>query len=512
MNRIGKKISRYRYAVLAALCIFACLLNVFPKWNQILPYPNQCLFFAGFVAVMIFYILFSAKKDSFSERDIIFIIFALGFVFRLVYGISTDFYVRQHDLDVNYPSGHYAYIKRFYFGEGLPEVNTENSWQFYQPPAWHFLCAVFLRIQTFLKIPIKNAFENLQMISLFCSSAMMFLSYRLFKMFGLKDVPLCIACSIVAFHPTFIILSASINNDILSITLSLVSVILALKWYREPKLKTIVILALSIGISMAVKISAGLVSVGIATLFAIRLFGKKHKNKLNLVGQFSLFGVICVPIALWWQIRNLILFNVPITYVPKLSEMSNQYIGFRTVSERLFDFSSLSESVYPLRVLSSQTFEYFEYNIPLGALKTSVFGEYYLGQNSKFTLIFANILFWTAFVIAVLAIIGAVLMIFRAFKDKKCENFLPSELIFTLICIFTIVVSYLKFCFDYAHFCTMDFRYITLCIVFGALYLGLLLNDVSKNNKMFGKVMLYASGINVFMFILSSVVIYGTIA
>lgn len=512
MNFLSEKMSKYRYYVLLICCFFASFLNIFPQWKRFFKFPNQFLLLVLICVVLASYAVVFYKNIRISDREIIFLIFAFGFVFRLVYGIATDYYVRQHDLDVGYATGHWGYIRRLYFGEGLPNENILHSWQFYQPPLWHSLCAFFLKIQTFFKIPIENAFENLQMISLFCSSSVMLLSHKLFKMFGLEKIPLYIACGIVAFHPTLIILSASINNDIISIALSLLSVIIALKWYRNPDFKTIIMLALSIGLSMAAKLSGGLVSLAIAMLFVIRLFGKKYKNKLNLIGQFSVFGIICVPLALWWQIRNLIFFNVPITYVPKLSETSNQYIGFRSIFERFFDFSSLSESIYPLRVVSYQNFEYFEYNIPLAALKTSVFGEYYIGQNSTFTLIFANVLFWTAFVIALSSVIGAFYMLFRIIKDKNNGEIIPSEYIFTLVCTLTLIISYVKFCFDFPHFCTMDFRYITLTVVFAALYIALLLKDVSKNNKIFGKVMLYTSSANLILFMLSSVAVYCTIA
>ncbi len=497
--------------MLSVFCILCGFLNIFTFWQEWSENPAQMLFLLAIIIVAAVVAFFNFKNINFDEKAIIFLIFAVAFIFRVVYIQSTDYLVRQHD--VGGSNGHYEYMMRFYNHQKLPET---VKWQYYQPPVWHYICALFLHIQTTLGIALDAAKENLQLLSLFCSSAIMLVSHSIFRKFSLKGLPMIIACAIVAFHPTFIILSGSINNDVLSLLLALVSLNLAIKWYREPKLKTILLLALSIGFSMGVKLSGGLISLGVAVLFAIRLFGKQYKNKLGLIGQFASFGVLCVPIALWWQVRNLLLYDVPMTYVPKLSETNSQYIGFRSITERLFDISSIWDvGVYPARAIASKAglYDYYEYNIPAAALKTSVFGEYYLGQASSFGLIFANILFYSAAILAVLSIVSAVYLVIKAFKKGAEElGFKKSELVFTLICALTLIFSYVKFCFDYAHFCTMDFRYIAMTVIFGALYIGLLLKHREKNNKMFDKVLRIAILVLTVLLAVSSVAIYGSAA
>lgn len=511
INKIYAFISQKRFLFLALSCIFCCFLNVFTFWQEWSENPSQLLFFlaVAIVGAVILYYSFTNKK--FDERVIIFLIFAVAFIFRLVYIQSTDYLVRQHD--VGGKNGHFEYILRFYNHKELPDT---VQWQYYQPPIWHYICALFLHIQTTLGIAFEAARENLQILSLFCSSAIMLVSHSLFRKFKLKGLPMIIACAIVAFHPTFIILSGSINNDVLSILLALVSVDLAIKWYRDPKLKTILLLALSIGVSMGVKLSGGLISLGVAMLFAIRLFGKYYKNKLGLIGQFASFGVLCVPIALWWQVRNLLLYDIPLTYVPKLSETNSQYIGFRSITERLFDISSIWDvGVYPARAIESKAhlYSYYEFNIPAAALKTSVFGEYYLGQGTTVGNAFASILFYSAAMLAVLTVFSAVYLVVKSFKNST-ENYgySKSELIFTLVCALTLIFSYTKFCFDYAHFCTMDFRYIAMTVVFGALYIGLLLKHREKNNKMFDSILRISIIVLTVLMAISSLVIYGSIA
>ncbi|MBQ3230238.1 MAG: hypothetical protein IJO64_06155 [Clostridia bacterium] len=513
MPNLERYISKYRYEILVFCCLAACMLNVFSGWKSRFSYPNQTLFAAGVILVFAIYFLLYPRKESFSERDIIFLIFAVGFIFRLVYVQSTGYLVRQHDVAGEY--GHLDYIKRLYDGKGLPDKDVTKYWQFYQPPVWHAICAVFLKAQRFVGIGFEAALENLQMISLFCSSAIMFISHRLFRLFGMKELPLCIACGIVAFHPTFIILAGSINNDVMSLMLSLLALVLAIKWFRKPKLVNILALALAIGGSMAVKLSGGLIAVGVAILFAIRLFGKKYSKKGNLIAQFASFGAVCVPLALWWEIRNFILFKTPLTFVPMLSEKSDQYIGHRSVFERLFDISSIWEAgVYPSRV--TRGYLYYEYNIPTAALKSSVFGEYYLGKESAVLSVAAKVLFFTGALLALLAVVATVYMLIKAIKNRKSfENdygFSVSELAFPAICAVTMIVSYVSFCFKFAHFCTMDFRYIAITVVLGALYIGLLLKDRQKTNKMCDKVLVWGVGISTALLAFGSIALYGSVA
>jgi len=500
-----------RYVLLFISCMLCGLFNIFTFWQDWFAYPAQAIFILAGLFVFVILAVKYVKNQPLDEKTVIFLLFVIGFFFRVVYIQSTGYLIRQHD--VSGTNGHFDYILKFYNHVKLPD---SVSWQFYQPPVWHYLCSLFLHMQTTAGIAIDAAKENLQLLSLFCSSMIMLVSYNLFKKFNLKGIALIIPFAIVAFHPTFIILAGSINNDVLSLLLALISVDLAIKWYREPKLSTILKLALSIGFSMGVKLSGGLISIGVAMLFAVKLFGKQYKNKIGLIGQFASFGVLCVPIALWWQVRNYIRFDTPFTYVPKLSDTHSQYIGFRSFFERMFDFSSVFDiGVYPARMIKSKVgiYDYYEYNIPLGALKSSVFGEYYLGFGSTVGELFANLLFWSAVIIAIVATVSAVYTLVKAFKTTDDERgYTKTELIFTLVCVATLIFSYIKFCFEFAHFCTMDFRYIAMTVVFGALYIGLLLKDKNKNNKMFDKILRISLIVLTAIFAVSSLAIYLTAA
>jgi predicted branched-subunit amino acid permease len=58
----------------------------------------------------------------------------------------------------------------------------------------------------------------------------------------------------------------------------------------------------------------------------------------------------------------------------------------------------------------------------------------------------------------------------------------------------------------------MDFRYIAMTVIFGALYIGLLLKHREKNNKMFDSILRISIIVLTVLMAISSLVIYGSIA
>ena len=210
----------------------------------------------------------------------------------------------------------------------------------------------------------------------------MLVSERIFTKLRINGLPKLLAISIVAFHPTFIILAGSVNNDILSILFVLLSVYSTLVWYEDPTVKNILYIALSIGLGMSTKLSAALVAIPIAFVFLIKLISDK-KNVIENIRQFCIFGTVCLPLGLWFSIRNNIRFKVPFTYVQRLSEESDQYIGDKTVFERLFDFSYHPfENVFLNRIATGADF--YEYNPFVAIVKTSLFGEYYFKDIASY--------------------------------------------------------------------------------------------------------------------------------
>lgn len=415
------------------------------------------------------------KEKSLTTDKIAGIIIILGFALRLLYILYTSIYERQHD-NGNFGTGygHLAYIEFFWNNLfSLPTEDIRNLHQFYHPPLHHFLAGAFLNLfKCFGFSDINQIGEYVQYLTMFYSCCCMVIMYKILKFFNLKGFALIAGLSIVAFHPTFIILGGSINNDMLCTTFMMASVLNTLYYYKNPTLFNIIKISVCVGCAMMSKLSGWMVAPAIAIIFIVVLIRHKE-NWLSTIKQWLIFGIICVPLALWWEIRNLIMHKVPITYVWQVSpDIAMNVSKTHTAFERLFDFSAFQfQSVYDQ--YEWYGCPYYEYNPTIGLFKTSLFDEAQYTSGLDF---WATLLFWTNIILAIFAIVSMVYILIKrtAFKDIITKLFL-----FTLYIV--PVVSYYIFCFGYPFTCTMNIRYAVMTIVVGAIFLSMTLQTFTEN-------------------------------
>lgn len=459
--------------------------------------------FAVFLAII--YGIHCYINNVLDTRKIIIILFILAFALKLAYILYTTVHQRQHDVekfDIN-ARGHAAYILYIFNNWSLPDIDVRDYWQFYHPPLHHLLAAIWLKIQSIFGIATEASYEGLQYLTLFYSSVSMYLSYRIMQELKLRRMGLIIAFAIVAFHPTFIILSGSVNNDILSLTFMLGAILNTIVWYREQTLKNIMKIALCVGLGMFTKLSVWIVAPAIAIVFLIVLI-KNRKNFKSLIGQMLAFGGVCIPLGLGWSIRNYLMHKVPFTYVPKLSVTNSQYIGYYSIFERLFDFNfSQFDSVYTQFVFYAG--KYFEYNPTIALFKTAMFDEiindtYY--PEIKFS---GVVLFWSG---VVLALLGVIAMVYILINKKSMK---PIFKVFFALLFVVILGSYYIFCFEFPFTCTQNVRYVVPLIVTGAMFIGLWLTKTLGKKTKSAKVFRIAVCAITVCFCISSAVTYTLI-
>lgn len=408
------------------------------------------------------------QKRLTTERLLV-ILFVAGFLLRLTYVLYTVYSVRQHDVSLfGKTSGHAGYIEYLYKNMALPDFDVRTRWQFYHPPLHHAIAAIWMRFLVSFGVSYSHACESVQILTLFYSACCMILSCKIFRALHLKGAGLVVAFSVVAFHPTFIIFAGSINNDILSVTFMLGAILNAINWYYSQTMGNILKIALCVGLGMMTKLSAWMVAPAIALMFAVVFFSKLRLWK-KYIAQFAAFLGICAPLGLWWSIRNLVLWKVPVSYVPLLSETSEQYIGFHSVTERLFNFGwEQFEWVYTQFGFYEGT--YFEYNPTIALFKTAMFGERINDVLFPGIAISGPVLFWSGIA---LALTGVVAMIF--FFAKKVTKSDTVIKFFLALLYFVILISYYYFCMAYPHTCTQNIRYASPLIVLGAFFIGTVL-------------------------------------
>lgn len=492
------------FLVPAALLIAAFIfLTVYKKYSFVCTAILSVISAAAFVLVYVFWVFEEQKgvslfilavflsvvyliycrfiNNKLNTAKFIPILFFLGFMLRLAYILYTSIYQRQHDVQSfeSTDNGHGAYILYLLNNRSLPNFNVSEYWQFYHPPLHHIISAIWLWLQMKCGLTFDAACEGLQFLTLFYSTISMYLAYRIMRELNLRRTGLAVALAIIAFHPTFIIFAGSINNDILSVTFILGAILNTIVWYKKRTFLNILKIALCVGLGMFTKLSVWMVAPAIAVVFLIALI--KNNGKLKcLIVEYASFLVICVPIGLFWSVRNYLLFKVSPTYVPKLPETSVQYVGNYSLFERLFDFNfSQFKSVY--NQMEFYGGEYFEYNPTTGLFKTAMFDESINDLYYPSIAFWGKALFWISVILGILGFIAMIYMLFR----KKSIN-LAFKLLLGIL-YFVMLISYYIFCFQFPFCCTQSIRYASPLIVLGAIFIGMLISANQNKRSRFSK-------------------------
>ncbi|MDE7138123.1 MAG: hypothetical protein K2O29_06670, partial [Ruminococcus sp.] len=213
-------------------------------------------FTGGYIIIFILYCLADSKKYRTQLNSLL--IIGTGFLLKMYYVLQTSVYTRQHDLgSFGSDAGHAGYIEYLLFNHHIADFDVRDRWQFYHPPLHHTISAIWIHINENIFLTGRDpARESLQTLTLFYSMCIIISAYRILRHFALKGKALYIPLTIISFHPAFILLSGSINNDILSVAFILGAVITTLKWYENPTMKNILKIAVCIGLGMMTKLSA----------------------------------------------------------------------------------------------------------------------------------------------------------------------------------------------------------------------------------------------------------------
>ncbi len=487
-------------AGIGTVVIFASTLFLMPQLGN----STMVLATCGVLVLLIWFMVFSVTGKLTAERAIL-LLLAAGFLVRLLYGMNTPVTVRQHDVELFGDGiGHAGYIEYFYNNMKLPDFDPTTIWQFYHPPLHHFLAAVWLKVMTAFGLTWEHALETIQFLTAFYSAAAMLVSVKIFKILGLKGKGLVLATALIAFSPSFIIFSGSVNNDILSITFALAAIYATLKWVKTGKWIDIILIAVFIGLGMSTKQSIGAIAPAVALVFLLEL-GARKGERWKVIRQIAVFAVICIPLGLWWPVRNYLMFGSPLAYIPMLDLNSYQYVGY---------YSFVDRFLFPPSVSFSSNFMLWgvywnqptcEFNVWSGLFKTAAFGEYNIAYGSKVGEWLASVLSVTNIAIG---LTGFGAMVYYLIKKQSMAQ--HQKIFITGVYVF-VLLSYLSFCYSFAHTCTMNMRYASPLLVIGSYFFARLAGDFLKNEKKPIKAIGYTMAGIVAVFCVSSAIIYTTL-
>ena len=446
----------------------------------------------GICAVLALYVLLQKKLPKWESLIVLALI--AGMILRIGYMVYTPMGLRGHDVAGFEDSGHLDYIYQIFSTGKLPQ---SYDYQFYHPPLNYILEAIVVKVFSWFhhSPDLETVFQAAKIVPCFASCAVLLVSYSLFREFNLSPRASALALGVLAFQPTFFIFSASINNDSLMLLFYLIAVLYTVRWYNSPTLKNILCIALAIGLGMSTKLSAVTVAGFTAPVFLLMLIRRiRDKNPLPVIGQYAAFGAVCLPLGLWYTIRNRILFRISYRYVFTLSRWNDLYCGDQSLVKRFLSF--------PVRQMINPLYcdPYADYNIWVYIAKCAVFGEFLFERSAKMALplSLSNLL------LIALSVLAAIYVLVRC----KETHFLAR---FGLLWLWLIQMgSYVMFNLQYPFGCTMDLRYIVPTIVVGAAYLGIALDHLKEKNKVVGNLLFYFGATVILVVAVASTLFYAT--
>ncbi len=456
------------------------------------------------ILCVIGYGIFLYVKKELNAEKLVIIVFLLGMILRFCYFLVTAPNTRQYDTFSSNYDGHEAYAWGLYKNFSMPET---NDYQFYHPPINAFLQAMFMHLTDGLSSLYRSIFGlgdyfrtafnegkpewldpyryylygTCQILSYIYSIIIMIFGLKILKVVGLKGKNLVFWFAFFALFPRHIILSATLNNDHLAYLFTLGAVYYALKWWIQTKsLKDILICGVMIGLGISTKLSAATVClpIGLVFLYELIISLKKTASSLpfkEILKQYSLFLVVCAPIALSFIIYAKIRFNQPIGFVfSNLNgALSTENISFFERFVVSFDKNEYFYTMYLRPFYNSVTEVNNNHNLWNYLVRSSLFGEFSYWQGENFA--FLAICIMTALPVMAIATLVIMIVVRRKQKYSKMGYGLlniavdQKALYFGIALMLTQVISMIYFYIRMPYSCTMDFRYILPSIISFAL-------------------------------------------
>ena len=396
------------------------------------------------------------------------LVLVIGFLIRCLYVLMTPHSGSKHDLgsfvgldEPGYMEGHLGYMEYLYKYHHLPDFDVRTLWSYYNPPFFHIVCAVFLGINKMFGLSDVICYENLQILTLCVTMLIIWYMHLIMKEYITNKKALFISTGFLSMLPFMMIFSGTLNNDCFCAFFVVYTMWCTICWKKERSYPAIIRLALAIGLGMATKLNVGFAAVGVAMVFLMVLW-EERKSAWKLIRQFMVFGVICVPLGLFYPIKNWIAFRVPFNFVQRLEETHSQYLGEVPFWD-FFGVPSWEQVSYALIAYDTE----LERNMWVQLIRTSLFNEWYpLGLSVSGEVI--SYAFW--FLGLLLAVVCFAILLWMFFKRDTMDG--QSKCLFGVTYI-VYLISLGKFAIDFPFICTMNYRYIYFLWVIPTLALGL---------------------------------------
>lgn len=394
------------------------------------------------------------KKKKLTDQIFCMLLIFMGCVMRIGYTMYTGCELRGHDigyLTADYP-GKAGYVLSIFQTGKLPQG---YELQLYQQPLYFIVGAGFSKVINLIT-GIADPYvlvDAAKYVSCVASCLTLPIFLRLCEAFAMKGKSKIRAVALVAFTPIFYQSAGRLGEESFITFFMVAALLVTLKWEQNHSLKNTMLLAFIYGLGMMTKISMALPAIYTAYIL-IHFFIKEKDNRRDLFIKYCIFGVISLPIGLWFNIRNLVRFGQPLGYVLEAGTNSVLYRGEKSLAARFLglDIGNL--------LLSPYNDVLVDVNMPTYLLKGALFGEF----SFNTALFIPVILLFLHIVLTCYLLYRVCVLLCKKEKGSK-DRLIAFLYLFGLLFAF---VSYIR----YSYSCTMDYRYFSYLVFLKALLLG----------------------------------------
>lgn len=292
----------------------------------------------------------------------------LGIVLRIWYAVVTPVTVRGYDIFKLSPDddGKAAYLLRLVQRGELPQTYQGQN---YQQPFYYLLSAIVSKGMSVIWGNTTPEFlvNGGKVVSCVASCLFLLLTERLLQKFVEEKVRIYVV-AVLCVTPVLILTSGRLAEDALVGFFMLAVLWGTLQWEHTPDWKYTLMLAFLYGCGMMTKISLAFPACYTAYIFW------KNRKAAQFWLKMVVFGVISLPLGLWYSVRNYLLFGQPIGYVMEPGDWF--YTGEYSYVARFFSLNiqdwletpyttAIEDYNFPVYLLKTELFGIFQYQTPL---------------------------------------------------------------------------------------------------------------------------------------------------
>ncbi|PIP65153.1 hypothetical protein COU77_00995 [Candidatus Peregrinibacteria bacterium CG10_big_fil_rev_8_21_14_0_10_49_16] len=238
-----------------------------------------------------------------------------GILLRVLYVSATPHTVRGHDTE-----GHIDYINHIQNEMRIP--HPSDGWEFYQPPAYYALGALWQGLTELLPFPLPYSHPQ-QTLSLLLA----IFTFCLFVGIGILLFPTkreyisrTLFIATCATFPGIVFFSARINNDTLSLLLNTLALFFLLRFWNTHTWRVWLLLCIVLGVSLLTKTTAALM-IG-TVFFCLLLVPRLTRRKRFLFAIAG--GTLLLLLAGWFHIpRTLQTYHTKTTLVGNIRNLNS---------------------------------------------------------------------------------------------------------------------------------------------------------------------------------------------